>query len=195
LNWAINARSVLPLIPAAGILLARRVDAMRTNSTRWRPAMLAIPLAVAGAVSLWLTWGDTELANSARTAAALVEQKTRNRPGTVWFLGHWGFQYYMEAFGARAVVVDDPPHQSGDSLATAGDRLLFEVRPKFVASRDVIRIPMHLGITTIQSELGAGFYSSDLGPLPFAIGPVPPERYELIRLGSKFTAAATPASP
>ena len=28
-NWTINARSVLPLIPAAGILLARRVDALR----------------------------------------------------------------------------------------------------------------------------------------------------------------------
>jgi 4-amino-4-deoxy-L-arabinose transferase-like glycosyltransferase len=185
LNWAINARSVLPLIPAVGILLARRVDALRTNSVRWRPTMLLLPLAAAGAVSLWLTWADTELANSARTAAALIEKQTRNQPGTVWFLGHWGFQYYMESFGAHAVIIDNPPHQTGDFLATAGDRLLFEVRPAFVASRDSIQIPMRLGITTVQSELGTGFYSSDLGPLPFAIGPVPPERYELIRLGPK----------
>ena len=193
LNWAINARSVLPLIPAAGILLARRVDALPANSIRWRPAMLAIPLAVAGAVSLWLTWADTELANSARTAAARIERKTLNQPGAVWFLGHWGFQYYMESFGARAVVVNDPPHQTGDFLATAGDRLLFEVRPGFVASRDVIQIPMRLGITTIHCELGAGFYSSDLGPLPFAIGPVPPEHYELIRFGTKSIPAAAAA--
>ena len=194
LNWAINARSVLPLIPAAGILLARRVDVLRATSTRWRPAMLAIPLAVAGAVSLWLTCADTELANSARTAAAQIEQKTRNQPGTVWFLGHWGFQYYMESFGARPVVVDDPPQRPGDFLATAGGRLLFEVRPEFVASRDVIQIPMRLGITTIQTELGTGFYSSDLGPLPFAVGQVPPERYELIRLGTRSIPAATAES-
>jgi 4-amino-4-deoxy-L-arabinose transferase-like glycosyltransferase len=193
LNWAINARSVLPLVPAAGILLARRRDALRANSTRGRTVMLAIPLAVAGAVSLWLTWADTELANSARTAAALIEQKTRNQPGTVWFLGHWGFQYYMESFGACPVVVDDPPHRPGDFLATPEDRLLFEMRPSFVASREVIQIPMHLGITTIQSRLGTGFYSSDLGPLPFAIGPVPPERYDLIRLGSR--SIPSPASP
>jgi 4-amino-4-deoxy-L-arabinose transferase-like glycosyltransferase len=186
LNWAINARSVLPLIPAAGILLARRVDALRANSIRWRPAMLAIPFVMAGGVSLWLTRADTELANSARTAATLIEQKTRNQPGAVWFLGHWGFQYYMESFGARPVVVEDPPHCPGDFLATAGDRLLLEVRPEFVASRDVIQIPMRLGITTIQNELGTGFYSSDLGPLPFAMGPVPPERYELIRLGPEL---------
>jgi hypothetical protein len=195
LNWTINARSVLPLIPAAGILLARRVDALRTRSIRWRPALLAIPLAVAGGVSLWLTAADTELANSARTAAAVIEQKTRNQPGAVWFLGHWGFQYYMESFGARAVAVDDPPHRPGDFLAVAGNDRLFEIRPEFVSARDGIQIPMRLGITTIQRELGAGFYSSDLGPLPFAIGPVLPERYDLIRLGPKSIPAATAASP
>jgi len=189
LNWAINARSVLPLIPAAAILIARRLDAMQTSSIRWRPAMLAIPLAVAGAVSLWLAWADTELANSARTAATLIEQRTRDQPGKVWFMGHWGFQYYMESFGARPVVVNDPPQGPGDFLAIAERDRLFEIRPEFVSSRDVIQIPMRLGITTVQRELGTGFYSSDLGPLPFAIGPVSPERYELIRLGSKSTSA------
>ena len=185
LNWAINARSVLPLIPAAGILLARRVDALRKTSVRLRPMMLVIPLAAAGAVSLWLTRADTQLANSARTAATLIDQKTSNQPGTVWFLGHWGFQYYMESFGARPVVLRDPPQRPGDFLATAGNRLLLEVRPEFVTSRDVIQIPMRLGISTVQDQIGAGFYSSDTGPLPFAIGPVQPERYELIRLGPR----------
>jgi 4-amino-4-deoxy-L-arabinose transferase-like glycosyltransferase len=189
MNWAINARSVLPLIPAAGILLARRIDTLRARSIRWRLAMLAIPLAVAGAVSLWLTWADTELANSARTAATMIEQKTRDQHGKVWFMGHWGFQYYMESFGARPVVVNDPPQSPGDFLAIAERDRLFEIRPEFVSSRDVIQIPMRLGITTVQRELGTGFYSSDLGPLPFAIGPVSPERYELIRLGSKSTSA------
>src|SRR5580704_11269238 len=188
-NWTINARSVLPLIPAAGILLARRVDAL--PAVRWRPAMLAVPLALAGAVSLWLTWADTELADSARTAATLIEQKTRNQPGTVWFMGHWGFQYYMESLGARAVVVNDPPHRPGDYLAVNGSSRLFEVRPEYVASRDVIEIPMRLGITTAQGRLGAGFYSFDLGPVPFAIGPVPPERYELLRLGSSQSPAGS----
>jgi hypothetical protein len=196
-NWTINARSVLPLIPAVGILLARRVDALRAPSMRWRwrPATLAIPLVLAGTVSLWLTWADMDLANSARTAATLIEQKTRNQPGTVWFMGHWGFQYYMESSGARAVAVNDPPHRPGDYLAVAESARLFEMRPEFVTSRDVIEIPMRLGITTAQNQLGAGFYSADTGPLPFAIGPVPPERYELLRLGMKLIPAATASSP
>jgi hypothetical protein len=196
-NWTINARSVLPLIPSVGILLARRVDALRAPSMRWRwrPATLAIPLVLAGTVSLWLTWADMDLANSARTAATLIEQKTRNQPGTVWFMGHWGFQYYMESSGARAVAVNDPPHRPGDYLAVAESARLFEMRPEFVTSRDVIEIPMRLGTTTAQNQLGAGFYSADTGPLPFAIGPVPPERYELLRLGMKLIPAATASSP
>ncbi|MGB8732477.1 MAG: glycosyltransferase family 39 protein [Candidatus Sulfotelmatobacter sp.] len=197
LNWTINARSVLPLIPAAGILFARHIDDLRPTSIRWRPALLAIPLALSGLVSLWLMWSDMELANSARTASGLIEHKTRNQHGTVWFTGHWGFQYYMESFGARPVVLDDPPHRPGDFLALSGSTQLFEIRPNLVASRDTIQIPMPLGITTVQSDLGAGFYSFDSGPLPFAIGPVPPERYELIRLGSPrgFSEASPKDSP
>ncbi len=187
LNWTINARSVLPLIPAASILLARRVDELRTYSIRWRTAMVAIALAASGAVSLWVTWADAELANSARAAAGIIEQETQNQPGTVWFTGHWGFQYYMESFGARPVVLDEPPHLAGDFLALGEHTALFEIRPSFIASQETIQIPMRLGISTTQSNLGAGFYSFDSGPLPFAIGPVAPEHYELIRLGMPIT--------
>jgi hypothetical protein len=182
-NWAINARSVLPLVPAAAILIARRLEETPASSVRLRSAMLAVALAATGVVSLWLAAADTELANSARTAANMIEQKTRNQPATVWFLGHWGFQYYMERFGARAVVVQNPPQRPEDFLAVAENSRLFEIRPEFVASRDVIQIPMRLGITTAQRKLGVGFYAADAGPLPFAFGPVPAERYELIRLG------------
>ncbi len=76
-NWMINVRSVLPLIPAAGILLARRIDKMETlrpRSKRWHTAkLMTIALAATGAVSLWLTWADTEMANSGHTAATLLE--------------------------------------------------------------------------------------------------------------------------
>jgi hypothetical protein len=92
----------------------------------------------------------------------------------------------MESFGARPVVLDDPPHHSGDFLAVSPQTSLFEIRPNLITATDVIQIPMHLGITTIQGDLGAGFYSFDVGPLPFAMGSQSPERYELIRLGPKI---------
>ncbi len=68
-NWTVNAQSVLSMIPATGILLARRVDAL---NLAWQPrqlAKIAVPLALSGIASLWITWADFELAESARSAA------------------------------------------------------------------------------------------------------------------------------
>ncbi|HTS57083.1 MAG TPA: hypothetical protein VMH03_06020, partial [Terriglobales bacterium] len=61
---------------------------------------------------------------------------------------------------------------------------LFDIAPEFVTSREVIEIPMPRRAATMCPELGAGFYSSVWGPLPFAAGPVTPERYSLLRLGA-----------
>jgi hypothetical protein len=183
LNWVINARSILPAIPAAGILLARRLDEMRTGSPRRPLLRSAVPLAVAAALSLWVTWGDADLANSARKAATLIAEKTRNQASTVWFEGHWGFQYYMESMGALPFDVDSPEAHPGDFIAMSENNLLlFEVRPEFVASKDTIEIAMSDRVTTTHGKAGAGFYSAEWGPLPFVIGPVPPERYSLVRL-------------
>lgn len=182
-NWTNNGRSILPLVPAAGILLARRLEGLWAAPARRRTVQLAILLALSGVVSLWVAWGDEGLANSAREAAHRIQDKTRNQTGNVWFEGHWGFQYYMELLGARAIDVDAPEVQPGDSLAAgAGNTRFFEVRPRFVVEDDMIQIGMPYGISTMQQKMGAGFYSSDNGPLPFAIAPVPPERYELFRL-------------
>src|SRR5207245_1481240 len=41
LNWTINARSALPLIPAIGILLARRLEKLRNASQRRLPRQLS----------------------------------------------------------------------------------------------------------------------------------------------------------
>jgi len=72
---------------------------------------------------------------------------------------------------------------------------MFEMRPEFITSHQTIEIPMRLGIATMQRELGAGFYSSDYGPLPFAVGSLPPERYDLIRLAPKLISSKTGALP
>jgi 4-amino-4-deoxy-L-arabinose transferase-like glycosyltransferase len=189
LNWTNNARSVLPLIPAVGILLARRLEATRTTASGWLKMKLATPLIVSGILSLWITRADADMANSARRTAALVAascaaEKAGNGSGTLWFEGHWGFQYYMESLGARAVDMEHLEFRPGDFLVRPENNVSFlDVRPRFVASRKMIETKMPSGIATMQGTLGAGFYASNWGPLPFAFGPVPPERYFLIQFG------------
>ena len=183
-NWTTNGRSILPMIPAVGILIARRLEITQRIVSL---ARLAVPLGAAGMVALWITCADTGWAESAKKAADLIHQKTRTESGTVWFAGHWGFQYYMQAYGAHSVDVSNfsSSFHAGDFVVLPKNNTnLFDIAPEFVTSREVIEVSMPRRAATMCPELGAGFYSSVWGPLPFAAGPVTPERYSLLRLGA-----------
>jgi hypothetical protein len=190
LNWTLNARSVLPLIPAAGILLARRMQEIEGISEprfRWK---LVLAFALLGAVSLWITGADAALANSARTAAGIIHERTQSETGTVWFEGHWGFQYYMELYGAHAVDLENSTFNPGDFVVIPENNAVIpKMLPEQIATLEVVEVTLPQPITTIRRDLGAGFYSTYFGPLPFAVGKVPPERYYLFRLMSKVSAS------
>ena len=182
-NWTVNARSVLPLIPAVAILLARFLDKSQVVAGRTALIRLAVMLIVSAGFSMWIAAADAELANSARTAATVIYQKTRGQGATLWFQGHWGFQYYMEGMGIALLDPNDPQARAGDFVAVPKNNThLARISPEFIASQEIIDLPLETRATTISSELGAGFYSSYWGPLPHAIGPVPAERYSIFRL-------------
>jgi hypothetical protein len=184
INWTINARSVLPLIPAAAILLTRCFDDLPSVSKRTF-VQVGIILFASALFSAWVTAGDSELANSERTAAALVYNKTHDKNGTVWFVGHWGFQYYLESLGVAPLDLTNPQAHSGDFVVIAENNSHFaQVLPAFIKAQENVELPLKSWATTISSELGAGFYASGWGPLPYAIGPVPAERYSIIQLGA-----------
>ncbi|MGA3283832.1 MAG: glycosyltransferase family 39 protein, partial [Verrucomicrobiota bacterium] len=75
LNFAVNARSLLLIVPAAAILLVRRLEATRANAVTWGVLWPLIPTA---AVTLSLVIADYQLANSARTAAEEITAKYKS---------------------------------------------------------------------------------------------------------------------
>jgi 4-amino-4-deoxy-L-arabinose transferase-like glycosyltransferase len=183
LNWTVNARSVMPLIPAVAIVLARRLEHLNLQS-RELQRRIALALLLSGAVSLWLTKADSEMANSAREAATLIRQQVANQPGNVWFQGHWGFQYYMQLTGARPVDFMKSRMDKGDLLVVPENNADAFRMPlaQFVASTQVLQMQLRQPLSTMRWHVAAGFYSSFYGPLPFAFGPVDTERYFLFRL-------------
>jgi 4-amino-4-deoxy-L-arabinose transferase-like glycosyltransferase len=179
LNWTVNARSILPMVPAIGILLARRVEKHSEKPIR---LLLVAGLLACGVVSLWLARADTDAANSARTAASLVYQRTADNDN-VWFLGHSSFQYYMQSLGAHAYDWSHPQTKPGDFLAIPYSKVWPEdVTSQFPGSRENIQLAMHAYASTTSPEIGAGFYHSYWSILPYAFGPVPSEKYAIIRL-------------
>jgi 4-amino-4-deoxy-L-arabinose transferase-like glycosyltransferase len=193
LNWTVNARSLLPLIPAAAILMARRLDfhkdKTRLASTRWllgiplgMPArILAVPLALSAIISLSIAWGDAAFANSERHMARFFHRQSQSQTRTAFFEGHWGFQYYMQLLGARPLEYDKFVFKTGDLVVTPENATsTFPIPPQFVATQEILQIDPHAYAATMG--LGAGFYSSVWGPLPFSFGRAPSEPYLLVRL-------------
>jgi 4-amino-4-deoxy-L-arabinose transferase-like glycosyltransferase len=185
LNWTVNARSVLPLIPAAGILLARRLDALGIaflKPLRWK---VAAALAVSGMVSFCVAQADADWANSARQMASVIRERTQNEAGAVWFQGHWGFQYYMQPLGAAPFDLDLTAFRPGDLLVTpTGDLAALPPPRRFVASEEQLDNRLRLPVVTMRSGLEAGFYASVYGSLPFVFGTVPTDQYKLFRIAA-----------
>jgi 4-amino-4-deoxy-L-arabinose transferase-like glycosyltransferase len=177
LNWTINARSILPMAPAVAILLLRRIETVAASTKlNWFFATAAL-------LSLLVSLADYQLANSARAAATTIKEKFGNSSAaTVWFQGHWGFQYYAQANGLRAFDSTHSQVRPGDLMVLPFNNTNLIPIPKDKAERlTIIELPAFPWITTMSKTVGAGFYMDILGPLPFAFGAVPAEKYYILR--------------
>ena len=171
-NWTVNSRSLLPLAPAVGILIARRWSA----AGQPRPQSLRIGLALSALLALCVAQSDCQLAIAVRRGAQEAVARHGASRSPLWFEGHWGFQYYMEKYGATAVDFKRSAPRPGDILAVPLNNTdTSEPAPENVARREIVTVPGAAWLTTWHAAVGAGFYASVLGPLPFAFGKVPPE--------------------
>jgi 4-amino-4-deoxy-L-arabinose transferase-like glycosyltransferase len=183
-NWTINGRSILPMAPAVGILLARRLQP-RAGANDKYPAMgrrrIMIALAASALLAFLVALSDFLFAAAVRQSALQTYERCGQGGQTVWFQGHWGFQYYLAELGGQALDKRHPGFRDGDFLAVplnntnldppAAPRNAFYVNgPRFLADMNLY--------------IGAGFYSSSDGPLPFVFGHVPPENIIIYALKS-----------
>ncbi len=173
MNWTVNVRSVLPLVPAACILVVRATD--RDDGLSPRPAWVAATLAAAVAVAM--------AGSEYRVAAANRDVAARTAGPRVWFTGHWGFQYYMQLGGARPVEGDGVGLPAGDTVVLP---LNNDGPPRLPKAAHVLyRIEVGGGywLSLTSNPMGGGFYSSYGDRLPVVFGPVPPEACWVARVG------------
>jgi hypothetical protein len=176
LTWSESARANLPMAPAVGLLIARRLAGRTIRSRRAVAAAALASLALAVAVA----HADARLADSAREAAAQIADRYGAREGRLWFLGHWGFQYYLEEHGGVPVDARRSQLHPGDVIAIPSNNSgVFSLPIGRLQPLEMIEVPASSWLATMGAEVGAGLYSSVWGPLPWAFGEVPPERYAI----------------
>ena len=110
----VNARSFLLVVPAAAILLVRRLRPATVPFKR--EVWFLWPLVPAAVITLSLAVADYRVANSARTAAEQIAAQYNPPNHKLWFEGHWGFQYYMEKLGGLPIDVERSLLQPGDTV-------------------------------------------------------------------------------
>jgi 4-amino-4-deoxy-L-arabinose transferase-like glycosyltransferase len=196
MNWTISARTFLPMAPAVIIQVMRQLqrDAIQTATVTGgsfekdsAPKAFAAatwwPILPAALFSLLITIGDYKLASTARIAASQFQQRFRNESGTVWFEGHWGLQYYMQQWRARPLDLEQHRLVPGDVLIVPVNNTNVTRKPAApkIASFEQMNYTQFFAIT-MSREIGAGFYSSKWGPLPWAVAAVPPEQYLIFRI-------------
>jgi 4-amino-4-deoxy-L-arabinose transferase-like glycosyltransferase len=180
INWTTNGRSILPMIIPAGILITRRLE-LQTSPRRGKILPVTIPLALAFVLSFLVTQADVGLAYTAKSAAAQIHRSYGARQ-TVWFQGHWGFQYYMEQMGAKPMNFQQFQPNVGDVVVVPATNTNLAHLPPNWPLVQTVDIPSLAWISTMNFQAGAGFYADVFGPLPFVIAPVMPERFSIFEV-------------
>ncbi len=184
INWTISARTILPMIPAVGILVIRRLHEKFDLQKSSKTFLYTWPLIPAALIALSVTWADASFANCQRSAARSIHDDFSAYPHTIWFQGHWGFQYYMESHGAKAIDFNTSDIKPGDiiiiPITNTNTRMLPENQFHFVGKHNFIPCSW---IGTMSGKY-AGFYSNIFGPLPFYVGNIEPEVYLMFLAGN-----------
>jgi hypothetical protein len=179
-NWTTSSRAVLPMVPAVAILLLRRLQDVGGSPPLFRAAALA----ACATVSLSVSCADYHWANEVRSAARKLNETRNQSDAPAYFQGHWGFQYYMEQQGWSAMVWRRDVVKPGQLIAAPSNNYgipVFFQGPGDVALIEKIESPESRWLHTMSTEIGAGFYSSSRGSLPFALGEIRPDRYQVWR--------------
>jgi len=194
INWSVNGRSILPMAPAAGILLVRWLE--QRALTLKKPSILFWPLLPAALLALSVTWADYGLANSARSAVEKIYATYRKDQVPLWFQGHWGFQYYMELRGAKVAAMGKFLPASGDILIVPENNCFTFPISRMVSVRQTVQLFSECPwLTTMNRFGGAGFYFDRWGSLPFVVGPTLPEGYHVLQIEPDHSFSPTPAAP
>jgi hypothetical protein len=102
---------------------------------------------------------DLDDANAHRAGAEGAAEWIRAQdPGaTIWYVGHWGFQYYAERAGMKAVDPGSTVLTQGDWLVVPEERLNqqpLEIDPRRTEAVCVVSVPQGWPLRTVQTFYG-----------------------------------------
>lgn len=153
--------------PAAVILLARTASG-QIHVARY---ILGLTLVTGTLLGIAILRADNSFSNVSRVAAQklIVPQVQAGRK--VWYIGHWGFQWYAEKAGARCYN-EIPPYPISGDLIAYNSNPFNEFNRKDLEKYSLLAqvADRRPGGRVMSQKDSAGFYSNYWGYLPWAWG-------------------------
>jgi hypothetical protein len=179
-------RHVFPSLPAMLLILGRR-DCRRAP-VPWRAAGVALTLLLTSCLAL----ADWTLANAYRQAA--FEIARRAPPGTtIWFVGHWGWQYYAKQAGMRQMTGSRPEARPGD-LVTWPERGQLQDVSIYLQTRPVGIMAVPQTLSFLPSVDHGSFYATTLPLLPWHVSRDPIDVFDIEEIVSNDAPRAASGS-
>jgi hypothetical protein len=173
------SKYLLASAPAAAILVARaRAEAPR----RGRP-VLAVTAVAGVLLGIAILRADAAFAGLGRTAARALIAPRVAAGQNVWYVGHWGFQWYAERAGARFFPIQPPFPGEGDLVVASAMS-----EPHIVVGEMDALVPVgrlesrEAGGRVMDRASGAGFFSNSWGYLPWSWGDGLVERFDVLQV-------------
>ncbi len=166
---------LLASAPAAAILIARRVS----QHPRLGKVVVAVTVAAGVAGGIAILRADEAFAGAARAATELLIRPRVLAGKSVWYAGHWGFQWYAERAGARCLSATPPFPRVGDIIvSSAASNPFIDVWSNSNLGHLGTWADIHPGGRIMSRDAGAGFYSNDWGYLPWSWGSEPVDTFD-----------------
>lgn len=175
---------LLAAAPSAALLVARMMARHGGQMPRY---LFSTTAALGMALGVAILRADATFAELGRRAATEMIAPMAAAGHRVWFVGSWGFYWYADKAGARPVTASPPYPLAGDmvvvSRRSAPSAAAFAVLARFPRATLVGRIEERRpGGRVMSEEAGAGFYSNNMGYLPWGWGADVLDRFDLWEL-------------
>lgn len=170
-----TVRYMIPVLPPMVLLAARQVG-IRSRAVR---ASAMVALALTFVFGLVLGAADFQFADAYKKMAA---QSAPGNSSRRWFIGEWGFRYYMEENGSAYLLSTDNSPVRGDVIVKPQIASLHGFSPALqprIQLRETQDSYSSLPICLLNPAVKAGFYAHGFGFLPFAFCSTPIERFDI----------------
>jgi Dolichyl-phosphate-mannose-protein mannosyltransferase len=171
-----TGRYMLPALFPMILILIADLDRVLSKGRKLISAVIVITFVF----GLMLSWTDFELALGYKV---FPDSFRKNYPkDKLWFIGEWGFRYYMKQQGGVYLLSDDTAPASGGIIVKpqmAGMHQMAESISQDCLVSEPFEILSPNPFRVLNFTAKAGFYSSGYGLLPFGLSQAPIESFDV----------------